>query len=104
MSVNFKIDRNRVRDTLTIKLMGDLDGSSAWELIHVLKKSSIGVNRIVISTNYLNHIYPFGMETLLHNFYMLDRPLRIVSSDNGAGEIILEFRKQRSAILSEYKH
>ena len=67
MSVNFKINRNKVRETLIIKLMGDLDGgSSAWELIQTLKESSVGLNRIVINTNYLNHIYPFGMESLVH--------------------------------------
>lgn len=104
MSVNFKMDRNRVRDTLIIKLTGDFDGSSAWELIKTIQESSVGVNRIVIKTNCLNHIYPFGMDTLMHNFYVLNRPLRIVPASNDTGQIIIEFRKKRSAILPEHKH
>lgn len=104
MSVNFKMDRNKVRDTLIIKLTGDFDGSSAWELIQTLKGSSVGVDRIVINTNCLNHIYPFAMDTLMHNFYVLNRPLQIVSTGNNTGQIIIEFRKKRSAILPEHKH
>lgn len=104
MALNFKIDRYRNKDTLKIRLKGDLDASSAWQIINALKESCHGVNRIIIQTNYLNHIYPFGMDTLMHNFYLLNKPLRILSTDSASGQIILEFRHKNSIFASGYRH
>lgn len=67
MASNFRICVHRNSDSLHLKLMGDFDGSSACELINVLKKSFNGVFRIIIHTNSLKDIYPFGRDTFQKN-------------------------------------
>jgi hypothetical protein len=45
-----------------MKLMGDFDGSSAAELIHVLTHSQVPYYQVFINTRELKAIHPFGME------------------------------------------
>jgi len=63
MASSFKITSHRSGESLHLKLTGDFDGSSAWELFNLLKKNSKGFHRIIIHTNCLNNIYPFGVHT-----------------------------------------
>lgn len=44
MAANFTIDKHRSNDTLEIVLKGDLDGSSAWAVIHEIKKIGAGID------------------------------------------------------------
>ena len=67
MASNFKITSYRTSGNLHIKLMGDFDGSSAWQLMNLLKKSSNGFHRVIIHTSCLNNIYPFGLHTFHQN-------------------------------------
>jgi len=39
MAANFRISVHRSSDSLHMKLMGDFDGSSAWELLNVLRNA-----------------------------------------------------------------
>jgi hypothetical protein len=39
MAQNFKISIHRTFDNLHIRLMGDFDGSSAWELINAIREN-----------------------------------------------------------------
>jgi anti-anti-sigma regulatory factor len=63
MASNFKITSHQSSENLHLKLIGDFDGSSAWQLLNLLRKASKGFNRIIIHTNGLNNIYPFGVHT-----------------------------------------
>ena len=67
MAANFRIAVHRNNDNLHLKLLGDFDGSSACELINVLKKHFRGVFRVIIHTNSLKKIYPFGRDTFQQN-------------------------------------
>lgn len=67
MASNFKILFHRNAENLHLKLLGDFDGSSAWELINSLKNNCYGINRIFIHTNCLKHVHPFGREVLQKN-------------------------------------
>jgi len=67
MAANFRICVHRNSDNLHLKLMGDFDVSSAWELLNMLKKSASGVYRVIIHTGCLKHIYPFGRDTFQEN-------------------------------------
>ena len=67
MAANFRIAVHRNNDSLHLKLMGDFDGSSACELINVLKKGFRGVFRVIIHTNSLKNVYPFGRDTFRQN-------------------------------------
>jgi hypothetical protein len=67
MALDFRILIHRNRDNLHLKLMGDFDGSSAWELLNVLDKSATDVYKVIIHTSSLKNIYPFGRETFQEN-------------------------------------
>ncbi len=67
MANNFKFLSNRIRDRIRLKLYGDFDGSSAFELINVLKNYRNGSNQIFIDTNNLNTIHPFGLDININN-------------------------------------
>jgi anti-anti-sigma regulatory factor len=64
MASNFQIYSFKTRDSLHLKLAGDFDGSSAYELIHTLTKHNKGFYEIFIDTNDLNSIHSFGREVL----------------------------------------
>jgi len=72
MANNFKFLSNRIRDRIRLKLYGDFDGSSASELINVLKNYTNGSYQIFIDTNNLNTIHPFGMDVFKKNLSVLD--------------------------------
>jgi hypothetical protein len=72
MANNFKFLSNRIRDRIDLKLYGDFDGSSACELINVLKNHRNGSNQIFIDTDNLNTIHPFGMDVFKKNLSILD--------------------------------
>jgi len=63
MASYFKISIHRIRNCLHVKLFGDFDGNSAWELFNLLEKNSTSFHRIIIQTGGLNTIYPFGVDT-----------------------------------------
>jgi anti-anti-sigma regulatory factor len=68
MALNFKIVINRTNDNLHIHLMGDFDGSSAWELINAISENLNNSKFIQIDTGKLKKVYPFGWEVFYNNF------------------------------------
>jgi anti-anti-sigma regulatory factor len=62
MASNFQIYYFKTKNSLHLKLAGDFDGSSAYDLIHTLTKHSKDFYEIFIDTNDLNSIHPFGKE------------------------------------------
>ena len=62
MASNFRIYCHQNRDNLHLKLMGDFDGSSAYELINTLKKYRGIVGRIFIHTCFLSSVCSFGLD------------------------------------------
>ena len=67
MAANFHIATDHGDDHLRLKLDGDFDGTSAFELIHLLKKVGRRKRKIIIDTDGLKRIYPFGRETFWKN-------------------------------------
>jgi hypothetical protein len=49
-------------DSLHLKLDGDFDGNSAYELLNTLQEHGNGFYQIFIDTNDLQTIYPFGRD------------------------------------------
>jgi len=93
MAANFRISVHRNSDNLHLKLMGDFDGSSACELLNVLKKSAAGVYRVIIHTNCLKNIYPFGRDTFQESLRQRkDYPVRILFTGENASQIAPEKR------------
>jgi hypothetical protein len=65
---NFQIYSFKTRDSLHLKLAGDFDGNSAYELINTLIEHGKGFYEIFIDTNDLKTIHPFGKDVFQKNF------------------------------------
>ncbi len=92
MAANFSISAHRNSENLHLKLTGDFDGSSALQLVNLLKKNSKkGVYKIIIHTSCLNNIFPFGRDTFLTNMYQFsDRSPRLLFTGKNANQIAPE--------------
>jgi hypothetical protein len=62
MASNFQILSHESRDSLYLKLTGDFDGTSAFELLETLKKYGRNFYQIFIDTHDLKTIHPFGRQ------------------------------------------
>ena len=73
MAANFQILSYKTRDSLHLKLNGDFDGTSAFELINIIKDHGANFYQIFIDTNDLKTIYAFGSNVLQKNFGALKK-------------------------------
>jgi hypothetical protein len=88
MASNFKFSIYRNSDNIHIKLFGDFDGTSAFELINFLKESTEAASKIFVHTSCLNRILPFGRDVFLSNLGFLkggDSPLLLLTGDEASG-------------------
>ena len=67
MASNFQIYSFKTRDSLHLKLAGDFDGTSAYELINALTEHNMGFHEIFIDINDLKLIHPFGRDVFQKN-------------------------------------
>jgi hypothetical protein len=81
MAKNFHMFTHKTTDALHIKLTGDLDGSSAFELVNFLASNHNRYYQIFINTKDLKSIYPFGVDVLQHNLPGIE--------EQGAGMIFI---------------
>ena len=65
-------------DNLHLKLMGDFDGSSAFELINTLKKYRGIAGRVFIHTCFLSSVHSFGLDVFQKN-YLIKKLSRILT-------------------------
>ncbi len=74
MAVNFRIASKELDTQSTaLKLFGDFDGSSAWELINALNDNTREAGKIAINTDGLRAINPFGLDVYLPNMSKLKK-------------------------------
>jgi len=57
---NFHILFHRNESNLHLKLFGEFDGSSAFQLIKTLKENTVSSKTIFIHTSGLKDVHPFG--------------------------------------------
>lgn len=94
MASNFRISVHRNSDNLELKLTGDFDGTSACELLNVLKENSDDVARVLVNTSGLKNVYPFGRDTFQNRLYLLkDRSFRLLFTGENATRIAPERNK-----------
>ena len=62
MASNFQIFSFKTKNSLHLKLSGNFDGSSAYQLINTLTEHGKGSCEIFIDTNDLKSIHPYGRE------------------------------------------
>jgi hypothetical protein len=73
MANNFKISVLKKSADLHIKLKGDFDGMSAYQLIRVLQNNSNTCTRIFINTGSLKVVHLFGKNVFHTNLEFLNR-------------------------------
>ncbi len=61
MAANFDVVVGRSGYIPVLRVEGDFDATSAWELIYAIKKLPAESRRISIQTDGLKTIYPFGL-------------------------------------------
>ena len=84
MASNFQILFFKTRDSLHLKLDGDFDGSSAYELINALRDHGAEFFQIFIDTNDLKTVHAFGREVFQKNFGALKQLSNLIFiGDNG---------------------
>jgi anti-anti-sigma regulatory factor len=91
MARNFKVSASQRGDSLHLALRGDFDGTSACELLNLLKKKRRAASKAVIDTGGLRHVYGFGRDTFQRNAYTLKRAgLQLIFCGKNAEEIAPE--------------
>lgn len=89
MASNFKILIDRSENRIHVRLYGDFDGSSAHELLNLLRRYWHNASKIHIYTEGLNHIHPFGLNIFYKRFgIMNDCAARIAFSGDKATDFI----------------
>ncbi len=84
MASNFQIVFFKTRDSLHLKLDGDFDGNSAYELINALRDHGAEFFQIFIDTNDLKTVHAFGREVFQKNFGALKQLSNLIFiGDNG---------------------
>jgi hypothetical protein len=73
MATNFRICINKHNGAHHVKLVGDFDGSSAFELINMIKSQFGKSGKITIDTSGLFSILPFGVDVFKKNFALNKR-------------------------------
>ena len=89
MASNFGITIDRNSDGFSLKLAGDFDATSAYELVYAIKKLPFGISRLYICTNGLKTINPLGLD-IFHKFMrsLNGQSAKIVFTGNHASELI----------------
>ena len=88
MASNFQIYSLKTRESLHLRLAGDFDGSSAYELINKISEYGKRFYEIFIDTNDLNSIHPFGREVFQKRFGDLKKQFHnIIFIGNNGHEI-----------------
>jgi hypothetical protein len=72
MASNFNFSIYRNSENIHIKLFGDFDGTSAFELINFVKEIAGTASKIFVHTSCLKRIFPFGRDVFLSNLNFLD--------------------------------
>ena len=62
MALNFDIETDKIGDKFSLKLSGEFDATSAYELVYAIKKLADRPVRIYVNTSKLKRVHPFGLE------------------------------------------
>ena len=88
MASNFRIIHHRNSDRLHLKLTGDMDGNSAYEIINLLDDNSNGIKEVVIETSNLGTVFPFGLNVFCKEYNRIrDRYSNILFAGDKSNQI-----------------
>jgi anti-anti-sigma regulatory factor len=97
MALNFRMSVQQNYGSLSLRLVGDFDGTSAHELLNVLADRCDGMGKAVIDTKGLQRVYPFGVDTFHKNLHVLKgAPSGLVFTGEKASNIAPERKRYLS--------
>jgi hypothetical protein len=73
MASNFKLFLHETKDDIHMKMCGDFDGTSAYELITAIQNQAHKSNQVFIHTENLGNIYSFGRNVFQKNLRILKK-------------------------------
>ena len=88
MGNRFTIEHRLDKDRLHLMPKGDLDGSTAWQIINLIRDMDDGRQQIVIHTSGLKKIHPFGCRVLRWHMRWAVVNLKRVVFDGHCGEAL----------------
>jgi hypothetical protein len=88
MSANFQVVLKKQNGNLYLDPRGDLDGSSAWELVNAIQDHYEGCGQVVINTRQLRRMCPFGCSTFKCRFRMCRVPAECLLLRGEKGDAI----------------
>ncbi|MFZ0451694.1 MAG: hypothetical protein WAL98_20850 [Desulfatiglandaceae bacterium] len=87
MASNFRVLIHRNDDNLHLKLVGDFDGTSAYELLDYIRKHYPKFSTIFIHTDCLKRLIPFGVSVFNSHLGGLDKKrMRLVFTGENAAQ------------------
>jgi hypothetical protein len=91
MAINFRIFVHRNGENLHLKLIGDFDGTSAHELLSVLKRYCNRISRVFIHTSCLRDIHALGRNVFQANLDVLNgQSITLVFTGENASKLAPE--------------
>jgi hypothetical protein len=91
MATNFRVFVHRNSENVHLRLTGDFDGTSAYELLDVMERNSFRASRIFIHTESLKKIEPFGKDLFRDRLNALDPgSLQLLFTGSHASQLALE--------------
>ena len=85
MAPNFRIIASKNGNVFHLELIGDFDGTSAFELINVLKECPADNSKIFIHSGGLKNVSPFGEDLFFKMLAPINgRPSRFVFTEDEA--------------------
>jgi len=88
MTTNFRIFVHRNGENLHLKLIGNFDGTSAHELLSVLRRYCNRISRVFIHTSCLRDIHAFGRNVFQANLDVLNgQSLTLVFTGENASKL-----------------
>ena len=88
MASNFEVSVDKRSKGFGLKLVGDFDGTSAYELIYAIKKLPEDPGKIFICTNGLKNIHTFGLDVFHRNKSSLNgQSVKIVFTGRNASRL-----------------
>lgn len=79
MSMSFSIMTRRKNGNLHIDISGEFDGTSAWELVNAINDNYAGAGRIVINTDKVSRVAPFGVAIFIGQFPYMNLPGNVLA-------------------------
>jgi hypothetical protein len=76
MARNFKINRKQRKSGLYLKLSGDFDGASAFELVRTLEETGFQNKKVYIDTCGLSSVLFFGQDVFIKHCALAKIPSR----------------------------